>query len=143
MMGVFVQTNLESRNANRFPIGYVIQESGCWDWVGTIQALGYGHVKVVGQRRRIYSHRYIYEEMVGPVPAGLTLDHLCHNRRCVNPAHLEPVSQRENILRGGGPTAANARKTHCKNGHEFTPENTHTRKTGRACRACLRDRRHR
>jgi hypothetical protein len=78
-----------------------------------------------------------YELAIGPIPEGLTIDHLCRNRGCVNPAHLEAVTNRTNLLRGDGIAALNARKTHCKRGHEFTPENTYVWREGtRACRAC-------
>lgn len=121
----------------------------CWPWLGHIHHEGYGDLKY--QARRIRAHRVAYEVTVGPIPDGLTLDHLCHtrdqtctggatclHRRCVNPAHLEPVPQLENMYRGRSPHAFNALKTHCKNGHEFTPENTYWRARGRGrdCRKC-------
>lgn len=82
------------------------------------------------------AHRMAYEELVGPIADGLQIDHLCRVRCCVNPAHLEPVTQAENIRRGVSPTAANRRKTHCKHGHEFTTENTRLVPEGRICRRC-------
>lgn len=113
-------------------------DTGCWEWTGTILDSGYGQYWSDG--RGVYAHRYVYEQLVGPIPDGLTLDHLCRNRRCVNPAHLEPVTHRTNIHRGVAPTAENAAKTHCVRGHEFTPENTYIRTDGvrRTCRACMR-----
>lgn len=122
------------------PTPYVVDAAtGCWIWQWTIARNGYGFTKVAGKTR--HAHRVYYERHVGPVPDGLTLDHLYRNRACVNPAHLEPVTIRENTLRGEGPSARNAAKTHCKYGHECTPENTHMRPSGsRSCRVCLRER---
>jgi hypothetical protein len=79
----------------------------------------------------------VYELLVGPVGADLTLDHLCRNRACVNPDHLEPVTIAVNVLRGESPPARNARKTHCPQGHEYTPDNTYYNQKGwRACATC-------
>jgi hypothetical protein len=84
------------------------------------------------------AHRLVYEELVGPIPEGMELDHLCRNTSCVNPAHLEPVPHRVNVLRGVGPTAENAVKTECVNGHPLTGRNLCIRKEGgRKCRTCL------
>lgn len=109
--------------------------SGCWLWLGSISGEGYGSLAVnAGQKQ---AHRWSYEHFVGPIPDGLQIDHLCRVRCCVNPSHLEAVTQRENGLRGFGAAALNARKTKCANGHDFTPENTIWRKGGgRACRTC-------
>lgn len=120
-------------------LAYVEKTSGCWLWTGSKAGGGYGQMWYMG--RMVYVHRVAYEIYVAEIPEGLTIDHLCHTRNCVNPDHLEAVSFRENVLRGNGPTAINARKTHCKNGHEFTPENTFiSRKAGRdpsrGCRKC-------
>lgn len=112
---------------------------GCWIWTGARTTAGYGHFTLSKPRRGVYAHRFAYELLVGPIPDGLPLDHLCRNRRCVNPAHLEPVTHRENILRGTSPIPANAVKTHCDQGHEFTPENTYIYSDGgRKCRTCRR-----
>lgn len=108
---------------------------GCWPWLAHTSADGYGQF-AIGARGRAVAHRFAYEAAVGAIPAGLQLDHLCRQRNCCNPSHLEPVTNRVNVLRGVGPTAMNAAKTHCINGHEFTPENTVMNKKGRACRAC-------
>lgn len=113
---------------------------GCWLWTGHIDRLGYGRVRIGGKNGVTgTAHRFMYELLVGPVPDGLTLDHLCRNRACCNPSHLDPVTQRENVLRGAGIAARRARQTHCIHGHEFTPENTKVDAKGnRRCRECAR-----
>lgn len=111
--------------------------SGCWLWTGSLNPGGYAQMSINGRPRHV--HRFSYEHFVGPIPAGLQIDHLCRNRSCVNPDHLEPVTQRENIMRGIAISAQNARKTHCKNGHEFTQDNTRTNKRGyRWCKKCAK-----
>lgn len=110
----------------------------CWLWTGAKGARGYGNFKPIG-RRTVVVHRYAYEQFVGPIPEGLTIDHLCRVRNCVNPAHLEAVTSRENILRGESVSAQAARRTHCPRGHAYDAENTYRTKLGhRSCRACHR-----
>ena len=112
-----------------------IQPNGCWEWQGYIDRDGYGRVSINGQQDG--AHRKSYLAFRGAIPGGRQLDHLCRNRRCCNPFHLEPVTQRENTLRGTSFSAINARKSHCIHGHPFTPTNTY-RQGGkrRQCRRC-------
>lgn len=116
----------------------VDEESGCWLWTSFLDKDGYGVFFTTrgGEQR---GHRFAYTHFVGPIPEGLVIDHLCRVRNCVNPAHLEPVTNRENILRGYLPWA---NRTHCSYGHEFTPENTYRvgKHHGRKCRRCHADR---
>lgn len=110
----------------------------CWPWMAALDSGGYGHFS---SPRSTKAHRYSYELLVGQIPDGLTIDHLCRNPPCVNPAHMEPVTMRENSLRGNGWSGRNARKTHCVHGHEFTAENTRISPDGlgrRICRECER-----
>lgn len=110
----------------------------CWLWTGSRTAEGYGTFAPT-RRTRIGAHRYAYIISVGPIPDGLTLDHLCRNPGCVNPAHLEPMTMWENQQRGASPWALNAAKTHCKRGHPFDSVNTRINADGRRqCRACDR-----
>lgn len=112
--------------------------TGCWIWQGSKDRAGYG---MVNSRIEVMAHRLSYTLLVGAIPEGLTIDHLCGNPSCVNPAHLEAVTQRENILRGDTVAARNAAKTHCLRGHEFTAENTYTTPAGgRGCKTCRRAR---
>ena len=119
-------------------MSYVSPEpnTGCWLWTGTAFRLGYGSAWD-GIRLRS-AHRLIYEELRGKIPEGLGLDHKCRVRCCVNPDHLEAVTRRVNVLRGRGPTALNAVKTHCCRGHEFTAGNTGKRKDARYGIQCNR-----
>lgn len=111
-------------------------EDGCWEWRGAKSGVGYG--LYYRRRTRALVHRVVYEICRGPIPTGLQIDHLCRVRLCVNPAHMEAVTSRTNTMRGLGVTAINARRTHCPQGHEYTPENTYSygTKSGRHCRTC-------
>jgi hypothetical protein len=112
----------------------------CWLWLAGCFANGYGAFTF--ERRLVKAHRHAYEQLVGPIPGGLVIDHLCRNTGCVNPAHMEPVTNAVNLLRGEGIGARNLAKTHCKHGHEFTPENTYRfgpDNRYRSCRACARE----
>lgn len=112
--------------------------TGCWLWTGTINSTtGYGTISVDAEVRS--AHRLSYELHIGPIPAGLQIDHLCRVRHCVNPDHMEPVTQRENLLRSPiAPAGVNARKTHCPQGHPYSEENTIWQRSrrGRLCRIC-------
>ena len=110
---------------------------GCWRWTGTLFPNGYGAAWWAGTR---IAHRLVYQSLVGPVPDGLQLDHLCRNRACVNPSHLEPVTPAENIRRGVSQPAANARKTHCPQGHPLSGANLYVSPDGeRSCRKCRKE----
>lgn len=106
----------------------------CWLWTATVNAGGYGTFFPQG-RGGVRAHRWSYEHLVGPIPEGLDLDHLCRVRHCVNPAHLEPVTRAENVRRGLH--GVRNGKTHCNHGHKFTPETSHFSPSGRRhCRIC-------
>lgn len=115
-----------------------VDASGCWLWTAQRSRSGYAGFFLHG-RGASRAHRVAFELLVQAIPQGLTLDHLCRVRHCVNPAHLEVVTQKENTLRGETGPAINARKTHCYRGHLFSAENTRfTTKGHRSCRACRR-----
>lgn len=110
----------------------------CWEWTGS-KLKGYGQIRVACRTR--YAHRWAYERFVGPIPDGLELDHLCRNPGCVNPAHLEPVTHRVNMLRGETVGARHAAVTACPAGHPYDEANTgRTASGGRRCLACHRER---
>lgn len=113
-------------------------ENGCWVFQGARSKAGYGYIGMGGKADGTApTHRVTYLHFKGPIPESLVLDHLCRNRACCNPEHLEPVTRKENTRRGlRGPGWGERDITHCKRGHEFTPENTYRSKVGRVCRAC-------
>lgn len=109
-------------------------ETGCWLWNGHKCRLGYGFFT---DQRAVKAHRFAYQHFRGPIPEGLVLDHLCKIRHCVNPTRLEAVPQKTNVLRGVGPSAINARKTHCIRGHPLSGDNLYLMRSGkRNCKAC-------
>lgn len=120
--------------AARFWAKVVEGANGCWVWTSAI-VNGYG--QFWDSERHIKAHRWAYEEMVAEVPATISLDHLCRNKCCVNPDHLEPVPSAVNIGRGNPRWKQSKARTHCKRGHAYTQANTYdTPQTGRRCRAC-------
>lgn len=108
----------------------------CWLWTGYLQSGGYGQIWLDGSQPLV--HRLAYETLVGPIPEGLTIDHLCRVRRCVNPSHLEPVTIQENLRRAWElrPCGSPRVSTHCVNGHLWTPETTYERRGFVECRTC-------
>lgn len=124
----------------------------CWVWTGGLNNKGYGRCHY--RRKQVLVHRLAYETALGPIPKEMTIDHLCVNRSCCRPSHLEPVTNGENIRRGYARLRAqgividngahNAAKTHCPHGHEYTPDNTYynggSNGNSRCCKQCNRDR---
>lgn len=128
-----------------------VADNGCWLWTGYIDPSGYGRTHDARRygNPQVGAHRVVYELLVGPIPPGLHLDHTCHDaavcpggntcehRRCVNPAHLEPVTPKVNNERSNSPSARQARRTHCVHGHPL-PDKRIGRTQRRTCRECLR-----
>lgn len=110
----------------------VEKTDSCWNWNGAVNGTGYGSIYSIGTGLTM-AHRFSYMLTHGEVPEGLTIDHLCRNRRCVNPAHLEAVDHRTNCLRGTGMSSRNASKTHCNCGRPF---DIITSQGARGCRTC-------
>ena len=118
-----------------------VSDEGCWLWTGGKFQNGYGMFMLQGKLRRV--HRVMYVWTRGELPEDLQIDHTCKVKACVNPLHMEPVTLRENVRRSNGWGGIESRKTHCENGHEFTPENTARRgdpsRGWRECKQCRRD----
>lgn len=132
-----------TRTTEKTPVGWRlmlktrISPEGCWLWTGYLDPGGYARVTI--DDVRTVAHRVSWEYFVGPIPEGLTIDHRCRQRSCINPYHLEVVSLRDNILRGNATGAVNARKTQCSKGHPLSGPNLYTTPQGRRiCRVCRR-----
>lgn len=116
----------------------------CWEWIAGRNSCGYGSIRLRGPCRQV--HRVMYAWLVSPLPNGISkttvqIDHLCNNRRCINPVHLQAVLPKINSARGTSPIATNGAKTHCKRGHPFTPDNTYLYSgKHRQCKTCVRAR---
>jgi hypothetical protein len=140
-MGRWTNVNIWSR----FWAKTAVQPRGCIDWIGVHNGSGYGQffsgrTTEAGKKRMDYAHRWLYEQVVGPIPSGMELDHLCRRPCCVNPFHVEVVTPRINKLRGNGVAARNAAVTHCPQGHAYDEQNTYRSKKGsRICRRCARE----
>jgi len=121
----------------RFRTSYQVVVNGCWQWSAGLFQTGYG--RLYDGERSIGAHCFSYRHFIGPIAKGLTVDHICRNRACVNPLHLRLLSSGSNVLAGLSPSALNKRKTRCLRGHQFSPANTHLAKDGhRTCRECSR-----
>lgn len=136
-----LQMELLHQDAKRFQAKYEILENGCWQWLDALNSSGYGTFSV--DCHKVTAHRYSWERVNGLIPEGLVIDHLCRNRGCVNPDHLEIVTQKENCLRGDPEEILGSHlrnKTHCPQGHPYEGDNLHINKAGgRVCRACSRE----
>jgi len=112
----------------------------CWNWTGSVSSSGYGQITgyIGNKKKNFITHRLAYKHYLGKIPDGYTIDHLCQNRLCQNPDHLEAVTQRENTLRSLTVTAVNAQKTHCTNGHPYSGDNLlmDKKRNIRMCKAC-------
>lgn len=144
MVGVFVELDRGAMRSWSKPCGYVLDGNGCWTWVGSRNQYGYGQFAFAGRHGKlVLAHRHYFRMAKGPIPDGMNLDHLCRNRDCVNPDHLEVVTVRENLRRGATRMAANLSKTHCPHGHPYSGANLKIDRRGwRKCLTCYPDRRH-
>lgn len=114
----------------------VKKTNNCWEWTASTAGGGYGHFNY--KKKQYTAHRTAYELLVGEIPKGLQIDHLCRNKKCVNPQHLEPVTPSQNICRGDTIPAVHAKKTHCPNGHPYSGDNLYLsgKHQTRRCRIC-------
>ena len=135
--GRILQDWLQGVRSHLNSLKFTMDKQGCWVWNGSRESSGYGVISVEGRQRP--AHRVSYELIIGPIPDGLQLDHLCRNRACINPLHLEPVTLKENVLRGNGAPAQNGRKEECKRGHPLEGSNVRWQNGARICRTCVRE----
>lgn len=132
-----IATHVLAHPAQHFWAKVHLAPSGCWEWQGWINAGGYGQIRTCGKNWAV--HRFVFTLLGFVIPSVLSIDHLCRNRRCVNPDPLVPVPIRTNVLRGIGPSAQNAKKERCKRGHALTDNNVYRYSDGRrSCRQCAR-----
>jgi hypothetical protein len=132
--------DVEPAALSRFHAKYAVDVTTfCWEWTAALDPNGYSVHKNYG--RKISGHRFAFLAFVGPIPADRQIDHVCRNKRCVNPAHLDCVTAQENTLRADGPSSRNAARTRCIHGHAFSLLNTYITPDGRRmCRECQRAR---
>jgi HNH endonuclease len=146
-MKPLIQNVINKKHISRFNLKYEKTDSGCWNWIGYVNDNGYGIFSINNKQYR--AHRVSYEIYTSSVPLSLDLDHLCRNRRCVNPNHLEPVTRKVNLMRSetaclsGGMSTARKKMSNnfCNRGHQYTKENTrirvdHKGRRSRVCRTC-------
>lgn len=130
---------MKPKDIQRF-FSKIKQSGSCWQWIASKDRSGYG--LFLYQKRKVSSHRFSYILFFHDIPIGLEIDHLCKNKSCVNPDHLEAVTHLVNVRRGhSGNDNHESRKTYCPQGHQYSKENTRTYKNGsRACKECVRNR---
>ena len=114
----------------------IITDGGCAEWTEFVESNGYARIWVDG--KNVLAHRWSYEHHIGPIPEGLTIDHLCRTKACVNPFHMEPVTLEENVRRAEHANEFQSSKTHCPKGHPYDEMNTYTNAGGRYCLVCKR-----
>lgn len=127
-------------DVDRFAEKIALTDNGCVEWIAGTNGTGYGQFGIGPRsaRKKVYVHRWSYEHHVGPIPEGLVIDHLCGNRLCVLPAHLEAVTQRVNLARANDLSTRNANKARCPAGHVYAGDNLYIYRWSRMCRACRR-----